>query len=187
LYHLSTNIVINTWETDEVYISEVTDPRILAARSSATKYNEDNPSWDNATKGPFQAEFWQAMRVELNTLVNEFKCWDLVERLPEMNVLPSTWAFKIKRFPDGSVKKYKAHFCARGDQQKEGIDFFETWAPVVQWSTIRIVMVLAATLNLHSVQCDVTAAFIHGRVPPDEEIYVHQPRGFKRGSGTEVL
>jgi hypothetical protein len=48
-------------------------------------------------------------------------------------------------------------------------------------------MVLAATLNLHLVQCDVTAAFIHGRVPPDEEIYVHQPRGFKRGSGTEVL
>ena len=71
--------------------------------------------------------------------------------------------------------------------KKEGIDFFETWAPVVQWSTIRIVMVLAATLNLHSVQCDVTAAFIHGRVPPDEEIYVHQPRGFKRGIGTEVL
>ena len=187
LYHLSSNIVIDTWETDEIYISEVTDPRILAARSSATKYNEDNPSWDTATKGPFQAEFWQAMRVELNTLVNEFKCWDLVERIPEMNVLPSTWAFKIKRFPDGSVKKFKARFCARGDQQKEGIDFFKTWAPVVQWSTIQIVMVLAATLNLHSVQCEVTAAFIHGRVPPDEEIYVHQPRGFKRGIGTEVL
>jgi hypothetical protein len=115
LYHLSSNIVIDTWETDEIYISEVTDPRILAARSSATKYNEDNPSWDTATKGPFQAEFWQAMRVELNTLVNKFKCWDLVERLPEMNVLPSTWAFKIKSFPDGSVKKFKARFCARGD------------------------------------------------------------------------
>ncbi len=48
-------------------------------------------------------------------------------------------------------------------------------------------MVLAATLNLHLVQCDVTAAFIHGRVPPDEEIYVHQPPCFTRGIGTEVL
>ncbi len=37
------------------------------------------------------------------------------------------------------------------------------------------------------VQCDITAALIHGRVPPDEEIYVHQPRSFKRGNGTEVL
>ncbi len=187
LYHLYLNIIIDTWDTDEIYISEVTDPRILAARSSATKYNEDNPTWDTATKGPFQAEFWQAMRVEVNTLINEFKCWDLVEPLPEVNILPSTWAFKIKRLPDGTVKKFKVHFCARSDQQKEGIDFFETWAPVIQWSTIRIVMVLAAKLNLHSVQCDVTAAFIHGCVPPEEEIYVHQQRGFKRGSGIEVL
>jgi hypothetical protein len=50
----------------------------------------NNSSWDTATKGPFQAEFWQAMRVELNTLVNKFKCWDLVPCLPHMNVLPST-------------------------------------------------------------------------------------------------
>jgi hypothetical protein len=98
-------------------------------------------------KGPFQAEFWQAMRVELNTLVNKFRCWDHVLRLPHMNVLPSTWAFKIKRFPDGSVTKFKAKFCACGDRQKEGIDFFETWAPVVQWSTIQIVMVLAAKIR----------------------------------------
>jgi hypothetical protein len=53
------------------------------------------------------------------------------------------WAFKIKRFPDGTVKKFKALFCAQDDRQKEGIDFIETWAPVVQWLTIRIVMVLA--------------------------------------------
>jgi hypothetical protein len=78
-------------------------------------------------------------------------------------------------------------FCACGDHQKEGINFFETWAPVVQWSTIQIFMVLAANLGLQLVKCDITAAFIHGRVPPEEEIYVHQPRGFKQGEGTEVL
>jgi hypothetical protein len=127
------------------------------------------------------------MHVELNTLVNEFKCWDLVSRLPTMNVLPSTWAFKIKRFPDGTVKKFKARFCACGDCQKEGIDFFETWAPVVQWLTIQIVVVLAAKLGLRSVQCNITAAFIHGRVPPEEEIYIHQPCGFKQGKVDKVF
>jgi hypothetical protein len=187
LYHIYSNVILDSWESNEVYITEIIDPQLLAARSSASKHNKDNPLWDTAMKGPFQVEFWQAMRVELNTLTNEFKCWDLVPRLPHMNILPSTWAFKIKRFPDGTVKKFKAHFCARGDRQKEGIDFFQTWAPVVQWSTIRIVMVLAATLGLHSVQCDIIAAFIHGRIPPEEEIYVHQPHGFKRGDGTEVL
>ena len=104
-----------------------------------------------------------------------------------MNVLPSTWALKIKWFPDGTLKKVEAQLCANGDRQKEGIDFFETWAPVVQWSTIQIVMVFTAKLGLQSVQCDITAAFIHGCVPPEEEIYVHQPRGVKQEEGDKVL
>ncbi len=104
-----------------------------------------------------------------------------------MNVLPITWAFKIKWFPDGTVKKFKVQFCARGVRQKEGIDFFQTWAPVVQWSTIQIVMVLAAKLGLQLVQCDITAACIHGCVPLEEEIYVHQAHGFKQGKGTVIL
>jgi hypothetical protein len=107
--------------------------------SSASIYNEDNPSWDAVTKGLFEAEYWQATHVELNTLVNKLRFWDLVSQLLHMNDdLPSTWAFKIKRFPDGTVKKFKAQF-SRDDHQREGINFFETWAPVVQWSTIQIV------------------------------------------------
>jgi hypothetical protein len=105
--------------------------------------------------------------------------------IPGKNVLPSTWAFKIKRYPDGRVKKFKACFCAHGDHQQEGIDYFETWAPVVQWSTVRIVMILGLKLKLILVQCNITAAFIYGRVT--EDIYVHQPRGFHRGKGNEVL
>ena len=159
---------------------------MLKARIKKSKYNEDNPSFDTATRGPFQAQFWQAMRIEFKTLTKEFECWEYVPN-PGKNVLPSTWAFKIKRYPDGRVKKFKARFCARRDRQQEGIDYFETWAPVVQWSTVRIVMTLAVKLNLISVQCDITAAFIHGCVPVTKTIYVHQPRGFHRGNGDEVL
>jgi hypothetical protein len=119
------------------------------------------------------------MQVELNTLENDFKCWDLVPCTPERNVISSTWVLKVKRYPDGSVKKFKARFCARGDQQKEGIDFFETWLPVVQWSTIHIAMILTALRGWKSAQCNITAAFIHALLKPGEEIYVHQPRGFK--------
>ncbi len=91
---------------------------------------------------------------ELVTIMVNFDCWDYVKQTPDMNVLPSTWAFKLKRYPDGHVKKFKARFSARGDRQKEGIDYFETWAPVVQWSTVRIVMILAIKLKLISVQCE---------------------------------
>mmetsp|Transcript_30431 Transcript_30431/g.69423 ORF Transcript_30431/g.69423 Transcript_30431/m.69423 type:complete len:1695 (-) Transcript_30431:406-5490(-) len=155
------------------------DPRVLAARAS--KYNEDNPSWSMAMQGDYQSEYFDAMGVEIRTLDDEMGCWDYVERTPGMKVLPSTWAFKCKRYPDGRIKKFKARFVVRGDCQTEGVDYFETWAPVAQWSTVRTMMVLASKLQLCSAQCDITAAFVHAPLPPEEEIYVAQPRGLMRG------
>ncbi len=124
--------------TNNLTVGSISDPRVIETylASKKSKYDDDNPSFDMAMNGPFQGEFHDAMRTELNTIGTEFKCWDLVPRLPGMNVLPSTRAFKIKRYRDGSVKKFKARFCAREDRQLEGVDYFETWAPVVQWSTI---------------------------------------------------
>jgi hypothetical protein len=179
-------LILDTWESDEYYFNYVPDPRILAAQAKASKYNEDNSSFDTATHSPFQAQFWQAMRMEFHTLINESDCWDYILN-PGKNVLLSTWAFKIKLYPDGSVQKFKARFCARGNRQTEGVDYFETWAPVVMWSTVRIVMVLAATLDLVFIQCDIATAFIHACVPATETIYVHQPCGFHCGNGDEVL
>jgi hypothetical protein len=174
---ITTNLILNSWETDKYYFNSVPDPCILEAHVKKSRYNEDSPSFDTATCSPSQAQIWQAMKIEFNTLIKEFDCWEYVPN-PGKNILPSTWAFKIKRYPDGQVKKFKARFCARGERQQEGINFFETWALVVQWSTVRIVMTLAVKLNLISVQCDITAAFIHGRVPVTKTIYVYQPPGF---------
>jgi hypothetical protein len=67
------------------------------------------------------------MTIELETLAIKKQAWEVVDREPWMNVLPSTWAFKCKRYPDGLVKKLKARFCVRGDRQREGVDFFETF------------------------------------------------------------
>ena len=152
------------------------DPRLLQAKVS--KYNDDNPNWDMAMNGPFAENFWKACEIELNTLENDMKTWDYVKRTPDMHVLPGTWAFKIKRFPDGLVKKFKARFCVRGDRQQHGINYWETWSPVVHWSTIRTIMILAAKERLVSSQCDITAAFVTAPIPEDEVVYVQQPRGF---------
>jgi hypothetical protein len=183
---MSEHLSLDSWELDAYHFNDVPDPCFLEARPKTSKYNEDNPSFDTATRGPFQAQFWQVMRMELHTLISEFDCWGYIPN-PGKNVLPSTWAFKIKHYLDGCVKKFKAHFCARGDRQIEGVDYFETWAPVVMWSTVCIVMVLAATLDLIFVQCDITAAFIHACIPATQTTYVHQPRGFHRGNSDEVL
>ena len=93
-----------------------------------------------------------------------------------MKVLPSTWAFRCKRYPDGSVRKLKARFCARGDKQIEGVDCFDTFAPVVNWTTVRLMLILTLILNLATCQVDFTAAFAHA--PIDTDVYLDMPRGF---------
>jgi hypothetical protein len=92
---MTNNVILNSWKTDEYYFNDVTGPRVLEARVKQSRYNEDNPSFDTSTCGPFQAQFWQAMKTEFNTLTKEFDCWEYVPN-PGKNVLPSTWAFKIK-------------------------------------------------------------------------------------------
>ena len=74
----------------------------------------------------------------------------------------------------------KARFCARGDQQLEGVDFFETYAPVVQWTTVRLMLILEILLKLKSKQGDVTAAFLHAELDEDEKVYVEMPLGFRK-------
>jgi hypothetical protein len=156
------------------------NPLVLAAKTTAS--SEDNPTWDQAMKGPFAEEYWRAAEVEVETL-ERIKAWTVVEREDGMNVLPGTWAFKLKRYPDGKVKKFKARFCARGDRQKEGIDFTETYAPVAQWTTVRMMLILECLLGLKSKQGDISCAFLHAELGPTERIYVEMPRGFKQYDG----
>jgi hypothetical protein len=143
--------------------------------------------------GPNKAGFWDAMCKELHTLDVEKNSWEEVDREPWMNVLPSTWAFKCKRFPDGLIRKLKARFCVRGDMQIEGVDFFDTFAPVVNWTTVRLMLVLSLVLNLATMQVDYTAAFLHAPIDRDpnwdhmseEErarsgVYIHMPKGFTK-------
>ena len=129
--------------------------------------------------GKFSQEYWKDMCVEVETL-EKMDAWTVVERTPEMNVLPSTWAFCCKRYPDGLIKKFKARFCARGDRQKQGVDYFKTYAPVVMWVIIRLMLILECLLGLVSKQGDVTCAFLHAHLEPGEEVYLDMPRGFQQ-------
>ena len=110
----------------------------------------------------------------MKTLEQDQKAWSLVKREPWM-------AFKLKHYPDGLVKKVKARFCVRDDMQVEDIDYFETWVLVVQWTTIRAMMILATKQQLCTAQADITVAFVHAPLPPNETVFVHQPARFHRG------
>lgn len=75
------------------------------------------------------------------------------------------------------VRKFKERFCVRGDQQEDGVDAFETFAPVVQWDTIRLMQIISIILELKTVQVDYTNAFLHALI--DTEVFVEIPRGFR--------
>ena len=158
-------------------ISDI-QPHILKAKAATN--DADNPTFTQAMNSPQQDNWYEAMSIEYQTLL-DIRAWTLVKRLPGMKILPMKWAFKLKRYPDGLAKKFKARFCVRGDRQIEGIDFSETWAPVVQWTTVRSMMVLATNKGLCSAQADITAAFVHAPLDEfeDGDIYVQQPRGFE--------
>ncbi len=115
-------MLIDTWDdgNDGIYFNDITDPCILKACSAAkkAKKTDDTPSFDTAIRSPFQAQWWKAMYDELVTIMVDFDCWDYVKRTPDMNVLPSTWAFKLKQYPDGRVKKFKAFALAVTGRRK---------------------------------------------------------------------
>lgn len=73
--------------------------------------------------------------------------WDLVPPPSNANVIGCQWIFKIKRHSDGSIARYKARLVANGNQQYEGLDFTETFSPVIKQPTIRIVLSLSVHHN----------------------------------------
>ncbi len=91
-------IAMDSWDSTQMNDS---DPCLLAIKTSKSKYNKDNLSFESAVCGPFQAEYWKAMEVELDMLKTDFKCWDLVPRTPDMKVISSTWSLQVKRYHNG--------------------------------------------------------------------------------------
>ena len=67
------------------------------------------------------------------------------------------------------MRKFKARFCARGDKQIEGVDFFDTYAPVVNWTTVHLMLILSLILQLSTKQVDYTAAFVHAPIDKDPD------------------
>jgi hypothetical protein len=104
------------------------------------------------------------------------KTWTLVPRPARANVVSGKWIFKHKFHSDGHLARYKARWVVRGFSQQPGIDFDETFSPVVKRATIRIVLSIAVSRSWPIHQLDVKNAFLHGKL--DEEVYCQQPPGF---------
>ncbi|KAK8914629.1 hypothetical protein KSP39_PZI023850 [Platanthera zijinensis] len=127
-------------------------------------------------KEAVKEELWRAAMEEELHVINKNKTWELAELPAHKTAIGLKWLFKIKHKEDGSVLKYKARLVAKGYAQKPDSDYFETFAPVARFESIRMLLALAAENNYHVYQLDVKSAFLNGEIK--EEIYVQQPEGF---------
>jgi hypothetical protein len=143
--------------------------------------SEDEPlTYKQAIESENHEEWRTAMEEELHSL-KENNTWTLVNLPQNREALSNKWVYKIKKKVDGSIERFKARLVIRGFSQEHGIDYHETFSPVVRWDTIRAMLSEAAIRKMHMTQFDVKTAFLYGDI--DEVIYMKQPVGFDDGSG----
>lgn len=136
-------------------------------------------------KSALQIPEWkQAMREEYAALMNQHT-WSLVPLPPDKNLVSCKWLFKLKRNADGSIARHKARLVARGFSQEYGVDYDETFSPVVRHTTVRLILGLAAHHNWNLHQLDVKNAFLHGYLT--EEVYMSQPGGFEDNKNPNLV
>ena len=108
-------------------------------------------------------------------MIEKNHTWELMQKPKDKEIIGLKWVYKIKYNEDGTILKHKARLVTKGYSQLPGVDFKETFSPVVHMETIRIVLALTAQLKLQVYQLDVKSAFLNGEI--EEEVYVEQPQG----------
>ena len=119
------------------------------------------------------AQYWrEAVKVELQSL-EENDTWDIVD-LPEgRKPVKCKWVFKQKTDENGVIIRYKARLVAKGCSQKQGIDYNETYSPVIRYSSLRYLIALSVKNKLKINQMDAVTAFLQGDLK--EDIYMQMP------------
>ena len=180
-------VVAENLAEDPVENPVVNHPEVEPRRSTRVKNEPDRyGEWVTIAQDPqsYQEAISQdksrwktAMKAEIDSLQKN-AVWDLVERPEGRKVVGSKWVYKTKITPEGEIERYKARLVAQGFTQKYGLDYDETFCPVVRAESVRAVIALAAKKRLLLHQMDVITAFLNGTL--EEEVYMKQPEGFAK-------
>ncbi|KAE8690865.1 hypothetical protein F3Y22_tig00110893pilonHSYRG00648 [Hibiscus syriacus] len=124
----------------------------------------------------FQSAAWtEAVHAEYSALLDN-ETWVLVPLPADRNLVGCKWLFKLKRNPDGSVLRYKARLVAKGFTQVPGLDFQNTFSPVVKFSTVYVLLTMVVAQGWVLRHVDINNAFLNGDL--HEDVYMQQPPEF---------
>ncbi|KAG3198623.1 hypothetical protein PC129_g24292 [Phytophthora cactorum] len=166
---------------------ESTPPVFWRASANAVEATVDlsEPStFQEAVNGPDQVHWRKAIRAELKSM--RLRGVFRAAKLPNgQRAIGTKWVFKIKRKADGSIEKYKARLVAKGFKQKYGIDYTETFSPVVKYVTLRMVIAIAKYFGWPLDQLDVVTAFLYGIMK--EQVFCIVPEGVELDGNFDCL
>lgn len=168
------NITRPAWLKDYV-CKIVEDVAMYAEEDLLALYVEKNDP-ERFEEAVEQEKWRTAMEAEIKS-IEENDTWELVDLPAGAKTVGVKWVYKTKLNEKGEVDKFKARLVAKGFHQTHGIDFYEVFAPVARWDTIRLILALAAQKGWCVFQLDVKSAFLHGELK--EDVYVEQPKGFE--------
>ncbi len=146
----------------------------------------DSPSLQDALAGPEQ-DSWHAAVLEELTAIRDAGTWTLVNRTPDIcNIVGCHFILQKKHGTDGKVTHFKACLIAQGFSQWEGIDYSETFVPVVKSTSLHVFLAICAHHGWRIRQMDIKSAYLNGVL--SEDIYMWQPKGYEeKGSEEKIM
>jgi hypothetical protein len=138
-------------------------------------------TYKEAMQSP-QAALWREAADKEMAGCEKKMVWELVPRTSvpkEHRVISCKWVLKVKTDSNGAVDVFKARITPKGFQQREGINFFETFAATGKYKSLRLGLAITAVCGHHLEQMDVPQAFLNADV--DEEVYMELPEGYREG------
>jgi hypothetical protein len=156
-------------------------PPPAIAHSAFLAVPGDPASYNEAMECADADKWMTAIHEEMSSLL-KMNTWDVTELPPGRKAIGTKWVFKTKTNSAGEIVRYKARLVIQGFSQVEGIDFFETYAPVANIITVRTILAVATSLDWELEQMDVDTAFLNA--PVEEEIYAAMPPGYVQHSPT---
>jgi hypothetical protein len=155
-----------------------------SANAVEAKDLSEPTTFQDAVSGPDQVHWRKAIQAELKSM--RLRGVFRAAKLPNgHHAIGTKWVFKIKRKADGDIEKYKARLVAKGFKQKYGIDYTETFSPVVKYVTLRMVVAIAKYFDWSLDQLDVVTAFLYGEMK--ETVFCMVPEGVELNGDFDCL